>query len=136
VSRGAATIGAARFIQRKPRSDHHDRSRNPRTEPVRRTRLRPTPGGAAPAKSPVLSIISLITGILGVVTGFFGWGLLFSIAAVVLGHLGKKKEPAARGFWLTGLITGYVGIAVNVVILGLAILATFALIANPDLLNQ
>jgi len=95
-----------------------------------------TPGGAAPAKSPVLSIISLITGILGVVTGFFGWGLLFSIAAVVLGHLGKKKEPAARGFWLTGLITGYVGIAVNVVFLGIAILGVFALIANPDLLNQ
>ena len=89
--------------------------------------------GSSPSdapKSPVLSIISLITGILGVVTGFFGWGLLFSIAAVVLGHLGKKKEPAARGFWLTGLITGYAGIAVNVVVLGLAILAAIALVST------
>lgn len=86
--------------------------------------------GGAPAKSPVLSIISLITGILGVVSGFFGWGLLFSIAAVVLGHLGKKKEPAARGFWLTGLITGYAGIAVNVVVLALAILAAIALVST------
>jgi ABC-type phosphate transport system permease subunit len=87
-------------------------------------------------KSPVLSIISLITGILGVVSGFFGWGLLFSIAAVVLGHLGKKKEPAARGFWLTGLITGYVGIAINVIVLAFAIIATIAIISNPNLVNQ
>jgi len=80
-----------------------------------------TPG--APAKAPVLSIISLITGILGVLIGFVGWGLLFSIAAVVLGHLGQKREKAAKGFWLTGLITGYVGIAINVIVLGLAIVA-------------
>ena len=52
-----------------------------------------TPGGAAPAKSPVLSIISLITGILGVVTGFFGWGLLFSIAAVAFDIVTGTTDP-------------------------------------------
>jgi len=92
--------------------------------------------GGTPAKSPVLSIISLITGILGVVSGFFGWGLLFSIAAVVLGHLGKKKEPAARGFWLTGLITGYVGIAINAIVLILGIIAAAAILSDPNILNQ
>jgi hypothetical protein len=89
--------------------------------------------GGAPAKSPVLSIISLITGILGVVSGFFGWGLLFSIAAVVLG---KKKEPAARGFWLTGLITGYVGIAINAIVLIIGIIAAAAILSDPNILNQ
>jgi hypothetical protein len=63
----------------------------------------------------VLSIISLITGIIGVLSSFFGWGLIFSIAAIVLGFIGKSKEPAAKGFWLTGIITGFVGLAVGVI---------------------
>jgi len=85
-----------------------------------------TPG--APAKTPVLSIIALITGILGLlgaITG--GWGLLFSIAGVILGHLGQKRETAAKGLWLTGLITGYVGIAINVVVLAFVIIGLIAL---------
>ena len=85
-----------------------------------------TPG--APAKAPVLSIIALITGILGLIGAISGgWGLLFSIAGVVLGHLGQKRETAAKGFWLTGLITGYVGIAINVVVLAIVIIGLIAL---------
>jgi ABC-type branched-subunit amino acid transport system permease subunit len=88
-------------------------------------------GAPAPAaKSPVLSIISMITGILGIVS--FGWGFIFSIAAIVLGFLGRNKEPAARGFWLTGLITGFVGIAITII--GGIILAVgvFSVINNPN----
>ena len=75
----------------------------------------PLAGPAAP--TPTLSIISMIVGILGVLIGFVGGGLLFSVGGVVLGHLGQRKEPAARGFWLTGLITGYAGILVNIVVI-------------------
>lgn len=70
---------------------------------------------SAPASTPkTLSLISMIGGIAGAFLSLFGgWGLLFSIAAVVLGHLGQKREGApAKGFWLTGLITGYVGILI------------------------
>lgn len=82
----------------------------------------PTPPPAAPAPAPAgppktLSIISMIAGILGIVT--FGWAGIFSIAAVILGFMGKSKEPAAKGFWLTGIITGFVGILfaiINIVI--------------------
>jgi hypothetical protein len=63
----------------------------------------------------VLSIISLITGIVGLLSSFVGWGLIFAIAAIVLGFLGKSKEPAAKGFWLTGIITGFVGIAIAII---------------------
>jgi len=84
-----------------------------------------TPG--APAKAPVLSIISLIAGILGVLAGFVGWGLLFSIGAIVLGHLGQKRETAAKGFWLTGLITGYVGLAINLILIAIGIFALIVL---------
>jgi ABC-type branched-subunit amino acid transport system permease subunit len=55
----------------------------------------------------------MITGILGIIS--FGWGFVFSIAAIVLGFLGRNKEPAARGFWLTGLITGFVGIVISII---------------------
>jgi hypothetical protein len=75
----------------------------------------PTTGQAAP--TPSLSIISMILGILGLIIGFVGGGLLFSVGGVVLGHLGQRKEPEARGFWLTGLITGYIGILINVIVI-------------------
>jgi hypothetical protein len=84
----------------------------------------PAYGGApAPQKTPVLSIISLVGGVLGILTGFFGWGLLFSIAGVVLGFFGRSREPQAKGLWLTGLITGFVGIAINAIVLVIAIIA-------------
>ncbi|PRY67594.1 hypothetical protein B0I08_106201 [Glaciihabitans tibetensis] len=105
-------------------------------EPMPYAAPEPTPyssNGGAPAKSPVLSIISLIAGILGVLAGFIGWGLLFSIGAVVLGHLGQRKEPAAKGMWLTGLITGYAGIVLNLIILAIFIVALMAGISAYDM---
>ena len=86
------------------------------------------PGTGATATSPSLSIISMILGILGVIIGFVGGGLLFSVGGVVLGHLGQRKEPEARGFWLTGLITGYIGILINiiVIIIWIIVLASLA----------
>ncbi len=57
----------------------------------------------------------MILGIVGM--GYplgFGTGLPFSIAALVLGFIGRKSEPRAREFWLTALITGCIGIAVMV----------------------
>jgi len=81
-------------------------------------------GTAAPKKSTaLLSILSLVA---GGVSFLFGWlpyiipfvggvlGLVIPIAAVVLGLLGKKREPnAAKGLWLTGIILGFVGIVVS-----------------------
>jgi hypothetical protein len=72
-------------------------------------------GAAVP--TPTLSIISMILGVLGLLIGIVGGGLLFSVGGVVLGHLGRRKEPGAKGFWLTGLIAGYVGILLNVVVI-------------------
>jgi len=83
------------------------------------------------AKSPILSILSLVGGVLGLLVGFFGVGLLFSIAGVVLGHLGRRREPNGKGMALAGLITGYVGIAVNVIVIGLFI-GAIAVLGNLD----
>jgi hypothetical protein len=84
------------------------------------------PNGSAPYGQPyspvasapkTLSLIGMIAGIVGIVISLFsgGFGLIFSIGAVVLGFLGKKREPAAKGFWLTAIITGFVGILISVI---------------------
>jgi hypothetical protein len=57
----------------------------------------------APPKN--LSITSMVLGLVGLVFGF-----LFSIAAVIIGHIAARREPHARGFWLTGIISGYAAI--------------------------
>ncbi len=67
----------------------------------------------APGSAKTLSLISMITGIVGV--AFFGFLAISSIAAIVLGFLGRKREPEARAFWLTGLITGFVGLGIFIV---------------------
>jgi hypothetical protein len=64
---------------------------------------------AQPPKA--LSIVSMALGIGGVV--FCGTLFLVSVAAVVTGHLAMKRQPYAKGFWLTGLIAGYAGIALG-----------------------
>jgi len=68
-----------------------------------------------------LSITSMILGIVGILFG--GFGLLISIAAVITGHLGQRRQPYAKPFWLTGIITGYVGILIGLVVTGFIIFA-------------
>src|SRR5690606_38696535 len=90
--------------------------------------------GYAPAAAPVkqtLSLLSFIFGIVGILLGFAGWGLLFSIAAVVLGFMGKKRETGApKWMWLTGLITGWVGIGLNLLMFFILIILPFIFIAS------
>jgi len=84
----------------------------------------PTPYASAPAKpAPVLSIISLIAGVVSFLGGaivfipFVGsiLHLFLPLAAVILGFMGKKKEPTAKGMWMTGIILGFIGLAVAVI---------------------
>ena len=71
-----------------------------------------------------LSIASLCCGIAAFVgLGFF---LLPQLAAVILGHMALRREPAGKGMAIAGLVLGYVGIALALLVfviiaLGLAI---------------
>lgn len=87
---------------------------SPEPNPYSSPQANPYASQSAAPKAPVLSIISLISGIVGVLSSWFYIGLVFGIAAVVLGHLGQKKEPQAKGFWLTGLITGYLAVLASI----------------------
>ncbi|WP_439565243.1 DUF4190 domain-containing protein [Microcella sp.] len=79
------------------------------------------------APSSTLSVLALVFGIMGLIFSFFLLGLLPAIAGVILGHLGVKREPHARGMAIAGLTTGYVGIAISV-LWALAILVPLVLL--------
>jgi hypothetical protein len=80
----------------------------------------------APAPPRGLSITSLVLGIVGLCVGWAMLGLP-SLAAVIFGHIGMKREPAGRGLAIGGLITGYVGIVIGVI----AIIVTIVSILLP-----
>lgn len=63
-----------------------------------------------------MSIASLILGIAGVLLSLVGFGFFPALAAVITGHLARKRQPLSRPLWLTGLLTGYIGLAISVAI--------------------
>lgn len=71
----------------------------------------------------------MVTGIIGVCFSLlYGSGFLPSLAAVITGHLARKRQPYARGLWLTGLICGYIGLGIAVLwFAALIIFAVFAI---------
>ena len=79
----------------------------------------PSPYTSPGAKAQVLSILSLVAGIVAfagsaiVFIPFVGsiLGLPIPIAAIVLGFLGRKREPQAnRALWLLGIILGAISL--------------------------
>ena len=61
-----------------------------------------------------LSIASLCCGIAAFIgLGFF---LLPQLAAVILGHMALKREPSGKGMAIAGLVLGYVGIALALLV--------------------
>ena len=93
------------------------------------------PAGTAPKQG--LSLTSFILGLAGIV---FSWalifGLLVSVAAVILGFIAKGKEPnAPKWMWIVGLITGGIGVLISLLILVFWIIA-FATFASVGGLTQ
>jgi uncharacterized protein YqgC (DUF456 family) len=85
------------------------------------------------APSQGLSVTSMVLGIVGIVFSlFYGFGFLPSLAAIITGHIARKRQPHARGMSLAGIITGYVGLAIAVLwIVGLIVVFAF-IASNPD----
>ncbi len=67
--------------------------------------------GLGPSEPKGMSITALVLGIVGVISG--GWFILPQILAVVFGHIGLKKEPSVKGMAITGLVLGYLMVAVS-----------------------
>ena len=71
------------------------------------------PYGYPPVGPKGVSITSMVLGIVGIVG--FGFLALASIAAIITGHMAQRSQPHAKGFWITGLITGYIGLAIGLI---------------------
>ena len=66
--------------------------------------------------SKVLAIVSMILGIISVITCCcYGGGLPFGIAAIITGIISKKKNQPGGGMALAGIITGAVGTLMGVI---------------------
>ena len=69
---------------------------------------------SVPPEPKGLSIASLCCGIAAFVgLGFF---VLPQIAAVILGHMALKREPSGKGMAIAGLVLGYAGIALTILV--------------------
>lgn len=67
----------------------------------------------------------MVCGIVGLVLSFFLVGFLPALAGVILGHIGIKKEPAGKGMSIAGLITGYAGVALSLIVVLFMVAAIF-----------
>ena len=96
-----------------------------------------TPKNTAPATSTApaaptnqVTLWSMITGIAALTVGWV-IPLPFGIAAVILGHIGlvqvKKSGEQGRTYAITGLITGYISVAIGLIVTILAVLFFSAL---------
>lgn len=86
-----------------------------------------TPVAPVAAPTRTLGIVSLVLGIVSVVSGF---QFFIGVAAVVLGILALRQEPASGKFAIWGIITGAVStVGVFWAILGAGLFLPFAGIA-------
>ena len=112
------------------------------TNPVEQ--VPPMPAPAPTAKTNVLTIISLVTGIIGFISmclgiiPFLGWvcygiGGLCAVAALVLGFVGmnqaKKNGEKGRGMAITGIVLGALGL------LGICVFVVISLVMGPVIGN-
>lgn len=87
--------------------------------------------GARPGQRNTLALVSMILGIAGFVTS------ITAIGAIVTGHMAlsqiKKRGDEGRGMALTGLILGYVVVALTILTIILLFVVFGAIASNPDL---
>lgn len=82
--------------------------------------------------TPILSILSLVGGGLGVLLSCCGGGLLFAIAGIVLGFLGRSREPGGKGLAIAGIICGFAGALISII----AVIVWIVIGAAPWLMFQ
>lgn len=88
-------------------------------------------GAPVPPKAPGMAVAALVLGILGVTIGLCLWFFpVMPILAVIFGHISLAKINSqtlpGRGMAITGIVTGYVGLALAAVWLILVLFGAFS----------
>jgi hypothetical protein len=87
--------------------------------------------GARPGQRNTLALVSMILGIAGFLTS------ITALGAIVTGHMAlsqiKKRGEEGRGMALTGLILGYVVVALTIIGIILLVVLFGAIASNPGL---
>lgn len=80
----------------------------------------------------VCAIISMICGILSILLSCFLVGILFGIAAIVLGIVSKKQASASvrNPMATAGLATGIIGTALEIIVIIVAMIFGFLVASN------
>ncbi|MDA8968572.1 GYF domain-containing protein [Akkermansiaceae bacterium] len=84
---------------------------------------------ASPPPTSGLAIAALVLGILAIISSCMYVGILFGIPAVICGHMAMKsfRDPqlpkGGKGMAIAGLICGYLGSLISLVIIGFVVFA-------------
>ena len=98
---------------------------SPYTTPQNAPNTPPYPGYLIPTDT--LSVVSLVCGIISLLACYI-WAL-FGIPAVICGHMSLKKIKHSqtpiqgRGMAIAGLVCGYIGIAIQIFVIGIFVVA-------------
>ena len=82
-------------------------------------------GSVQPQETGAMAIVSLIMGILSIVTCCVGIGLIFGIVAIILAGISLSKKRG-KGVSIGGLVTGIIGTLLSLVIVIYMIMAGVA----------
>jgi competence protein ComGC len=89
--------------------------------------MTPLPGASSETKTSTLAVWSLVLGILGLVLTVVCLTIFLAIPAVICGHKalsrikGSAGALAGHGMAIAGLVTGYVGIGVSILLIPLLV---------------
>lgn len=80
----------------------------------------PTYGAAEANKPKGLAIASMVLGIIGFIAGWVVIGGIFALVAIILGIVALRKTKTGgggKGFAITGIVTGAIGLLISVLML-------------------
>jgi hypothetical protein len=86
---------------------------------------------AVPKQAPQPSSLGLASMILGIVS-FTGPGLLLGIPAIIMAAIDLKKQPANRGFAITGLVTGIISTVLSILVIALVVFFSIWSYQHPE----
>lgn len=73
------------------------------------------------SKSVTMNVLSLVMGIIGVITSCFFIGILFDILGVIFGIIGISKNKEKKALSIGGIVTSAIGIIIFVIMVAIGI---------------